>query len=336
MKHLFCFLLAAGCAADVEPELAETAAALTCNRVDGDLCLANCTLVSPRIERCDQLVCTTAGCKPAPTLELAPRQLALTASDTRIATWSAAAGLEVVAPASTTRLECNQNHAWLSPGHGGSLAWAALAGVAGGASSASGRREGRVRLTPQTDLDLVSQADVDRDGCGDLIWRSPQTGAVELVLGCETTTAAAVTPVPSTAWTLIGARDTSLFWRNGTSVRSWRMNGATVVSDTTTTVPTAWLFGALGDFDGDGSADLLWRDSSTTARIWYAGNPQQSSRSFPLAASYVIDGAHDVSGSVRAELVAHVANVNVPTLVASPVPELEGIVVTPSAWRARW
>jgi hypothetical protein len=50
----------------------------------------------------------------------------------------------------------------------------------------------------------------------------------------------------------------------------WLLNGLQVVqSGSPATVPTNWQIVGIGDVDGDGRADILWRDGGTgTLAIW--------------------------------------------------------------------
>jgi len=54
----------------------------------------------------------------------------------------------------------------------------------------------------------------------------------------------------------------------------WRMNGVTVVSKTTAVanVDPNWQIYGISDFDGDGKADLLWRNDSTTSVVVWTMN----------------------------------------------------------------
>jgi hypothetical protein len=43
-------------------------------------------------------------------------------------------------------------------------------------------------------------------------------------------------------------------------------------------LPSNWIVGETGDFDGDGKSDILWRDTNTgTTAIWFMNGFQVSS-----------------------------------------------------------
>ena len=48
------------------------------------------------------------------------------------------------------------------------------------------------------------------------------------------------------------------------------MNGGTVKAmfDLGRVDPAAWQIAGIGDFDGDGMADILWRHSGGTVALW--------------------------------------------------------------------
>ena len=79
-----------------------------------------------------------------------------------------------------------------------------------------------------------------------------------------------------------GDTKTDLLWRYyGTGALQgmnvvWYMNGSTFQGETVFSqiTDTAWEVGAVGDFDGDGDPDILWRYYGTGAYqgindIWY-------------------------------------------------------------------
>jgi hypothetical protein len=48
------------------------------------------------------------------------------------------------------------------------------------------------------------------------------------------------------------------------------MNGATVLSAVGVgNVPTTWSIALVGDYNGDGMSDLLWRDNLGNTAMWF-------------------------------------------------------------------
>ena len=69
----------------------------------------------------------------------------------------------------------------------------------------------------------------------------------------------------------IAWRDTTADTTSGL-LTIWEMNGTQVLNPATTPVSSVpypqWTIIGLGDFNGDGYADILWRDNSNTLAIW--------------------------------------------------------------------
>ena len=85
----------------------------------------------------------------------------------------------------------------------------------------------------------------------------------------------------------------------------WLMNGATITSTGTPGSPTSdWSIAGVGDFDGNGTSDILWKNSTTgQVYIWFMNGTTYSSSA---SVSYVslrtgaIEGVGDYDGSGRA------------------------------------
>lgn len=107
----------------------------------------------------------------------------------------------------------------------------------------------------------------------------------------------------------------SIFWRNTVTgqVDTWLMSGATVLATRPLSIDrvsdTNWFVAATGDFNGDGSPDVLWRNSSTGAlAVWMLKNnaviaTQMLSIGSVSDPNWKIVGAGDVDGDGYADIV---------------------------------
>jgi hypothetical protein len=102
-----------------------------------------------------------------------------------------------------------------------------------------------------------------RDTAGDLgIWYMNGTTVVQT---------ATIGNVP-TNWILAGSdAHGDIFWRNSTTgdVQMWVLNGSQVAKQVDLgIVPLNWTIAGNGDFDGNGSTDLLWQDNAGNVGVW--------------------------------------------------------------------
>src|SRR6266480_6706912 len=127
--------------------------------------------------------------------------------------------------------------------------------------------------------------DFDGDCKSDILWRNSATGEDYLWLmnAQAIVSQGSLTTLGDPAWQIQGTGDfdgdgkADILWRNALTGENyiWLMNGLTIASQGSINVvdPTSgWQVQGIGDFDGDGKADILWRDSSTGENYLYLMN----------------------------------------------------------------
>jgi hypothetical protein len=129
-----------------------------------------------------------------------------------------------------------------------------------------------------TTWSVVGTGDFNGDSFGDILWRDTSGNlGIWFMNGTSIVQTAVVGNVP-TAWTVAGADSKGdIFWYNTTTheVGMWVMNGANVVQTVDFgSVPATWKIAGVGDFDGNGSTDILWRDTSGNVGIWLMNGTQ--------------------------------------------------------------
>ena len=119
---------------------------------------------------------------------------------------------------------------------------------------------------------VAATGDFNSDGMGDILWRDTSGNVgMWLMNGTSILQTAVIGNVP-TNWVVAGA-DThgDIFWRNSTTgeVGMWVMKGTTIAGTVDFgPVPQDWSIAGIGDFDGNGSEDILWRDTSGNVGVW--------------------------------------------------------------------
>ncbi len=115
--------------------------------------------------------------------------------------------------------------------------------------------------------------DLNGDGIGDILWRDSSSGAVVawFMNGAQVASTASFGTVGGT-WTILGDGNGGVLWRDAAgNLALWAIQAGQIAGISTFAAPPAnWVVQGVGDFNGDGATDILWRDSNTgTVAIWF-------------------------------------------------------------------
>jgi len=166
---------------------------------------------------------------------------------------------------------------------------------------------------------LAGIGDLNGDGRSDVVWRNTATGDVYVWLMNGTTWMAGSGRVANAPleWQILGVGDLDgdgkddLLWENMRTgaVNAWLMNGASMrvgSGNITTLSPTRWGYAGMGDVDGDGRADIVWRDlTNGDVHVWLmSGLGLKAGSGLVTSASpnATIVGVADYDGDGKADL----------------------------------
>jgi hypothetical protein len=165
--------------------------------------------------------------------------------------------------------------------------------------------------------------DLNGDGTSDLIWRNAATGdlatwylSANHVVGTFPFTIGRVTDL---GWKVVGSGDldgdglADLIWQHDQGyLAMWRMQGPQVLSTDLLSINRVsdlnWRVEAAGDVDGDGKADLLWRNlADGRLAVWYMnGSSVRATFSLTVASrpdlNWKIVGAGDINRDSKADV----------------------------------
>jgi hypothetical protein len=154
-------------------------------------------------------------------------------------------------------------------------------------------RSSVVNVTEMRDLAwrIEGTGDFNRDGSVDILWRNYRDGSnmIWLMSGTSYRESINLTPIRDLNWRIVGTGDFSkngsvdILWRHhGTGNLSgsnavWLMSGTTVTSGVYLNYKVqdlGWRIVGTGDFNKDGSVDILWRHYGTGAlggsnAVWF-------------------------------------------------------------------
>jgi hypothetical protein len=131
-------------------------------------------------------------------------------------------------------------------------------------------------------VQLLARREFDGDSKADILWRSTSTGEnyIYFMDGLTIRTEGYIRTLAEQNWRVAGTGDfdgdgkADIFWHHATSAETYLfpMDGLTIkpTEGYLRTVSSAlWQVKGVGDFDGDGKADVVWRNSSSGENyIW--------------------------------------------------------------------
>ena len=179
--------------------------------------------------------------------------------------------------------------------------------------------ESTISALSNSEIKVLATVDLNKDGKAELLIRNSITGAIELGnLTNKTYNRITLLPSLDSNWSYLGSGDADgdgdqdLYWQNQTTGKTaiWQMNGYQYV---TTLSPLevgpnypGWRISQVADFNGDGKADLFWRNTETNATaVWIMDGAtiQSSAFMFNVDQSWKIVKAIDLDRDGKTDLV---------------------------------
>ena len=143
--------------------------------------------------------------------------------------------------------------------------------------------EGYLRTVADQDWQIAGVDNFDGNGTADILWRNRATGENYVypmvgtaILGSE----GYFRTVADPNWKIVGTGDfngdgrADILWRNSSTGENYLypMNGTAILGTEgylRTVADQNWQVQATGDYDGDGKADVLWRNAGTGENYLY-------------------------------------------------------------------
>ena len=119
---------------------------------------------------------------------------------------------------------------------------------------------------------VAGTGEFNANGMGDILFEDPAGNlSISFMNGSQITSTQFLATLPS-GWVIAGTdRRAAIFLRNTVTgdVGVWVLKGTTIAQQVDLgSVPLNWTIAGIGDFDGNGSSDILWQNTAGDVGIW--------------------------------------------------------------------
>jgi hypothetical protein len=118
---------------------------------------------------------------------------------------------------------------------------------------------------------VYGTGDMNGDGIGDVLWVDTSGDVAIWFMSGPAVSSSAMLGNVGTSWSVVGSTNGFVVWEDTSNDYAiWLVNGTSVTGAMLGNVTSNWVLSGVGDFNGDGQPDLLWRDNvSGTVAIWF-------------------------------------------------------------------
>ena len=174
-------------------------------------------------------------------------------------------------------------------------------------------------VDPGSSWSVAGVADFNGDGRSDLLWRNSDGELVTWLMNGSTIEASAgISTAPDASWSVVGTGDfnddgkADMLWRSTSGeLVEWNMNGSAIIGSGDVTAggtavhpDASWSVAGVGDFDGNGASDILWRNTNGSVAVWSMNGSQivASGGEMGPDASWSVAGVGDFDGDGRSDV----------------------------------
>ncbi len=164
---------------------------------------------------------------------------------------------------------------------------------------------------------VIGIADIDGDGKADVLFRNTATNNVHAWLMDGVTRVAGGTIGNAGTLETVGTGDingdgrSDIILRDGAGqVSGWLLNGMTIATQgpiaNTPPIPGMWQIQAIGDLDGDGRADLVWRNTTSglvSGWLLESLSRKQGATIGTIPLEWTLESSADLNGDTKGDLV---------------------------------